>query len=481
MSMATTVATEATSVAADGLPLTLTAAAAALRAGDLTAVGLLEAVTARAEKLDPLLGTYIVRTDETARAAAEKADQELASGLDRGLLHGMPLGIKDIISTADAPSTAQSLIMRPEFGEQGDAVVVSRLRAAGAVLTGKLTTMEYAIGCPDPSKGFPTPRNPFNPEHYPGGSSSGTGSGVTAGMFLGGLGTDTGGSIRLPAAWCGISGMKQTFGRVPKSGCAPLGFSYDHIGPMTRSARDAAAMLSVLAGHDESDACSVDRPVDDYVGALTGTMDGLRVGVDLSFLDWDNFDPSAAGLTRAAVDVLGQAGGELTEVSVPFWNEMTTAMMLGIAEAFTYHHNDMQTRWNDYGLPTRMAVGRGLLSTAADFVQAQRVRRAGLRVLAELYRTVDLVVMPTVVDGAPKVEGLTFTDIINTTLTGYWNAAGYPAISIPMGLTSKGLPVGLQIVGRPFEEATVFRAADAFQQRTDHHLLESPFVLEALA
>src|SRR6185312_15728632 len=181
----TATSTGTISQASDSLPLTIGAAAAALRDGSLTAVRLLEKVTARAEKLDPLIGSYIIRTDDAAKAAAAKADEELAAGVDKGPLHGIPLGVKDIIATADAPSTAQSLILRPEFGQQGDAVVVARLRAAGAVITGKLTTMEYAIGTPDPSKGFPTPRNAFGLDYWPGGSSSGTGSGVAAGMFLG--------------------------------------------------------------------------------------------------------------------------------------------------------------------------------------------------------------------------------------------------------------------------------------------------------
>ncbi|MCW2540241.1 MAG: Amidase [Frankiales bacterium] len=478
----TQTSTDAQSIAPDHLPLTITAAAAALRDGSLTAVALTQAVQARADQLDEAIGTYIVRTDETALAAAAKADEELAAGVDKGLLHGIPLGIKDIIATADAPSTAQSLILRPEFSDQGDAVVVARLRAAGAVITGKVTTMEYAVGHPDPSKGFPTPHNAWNLEHWAGGSSSGTGNGVAAGMFLGGLGTDTGGSIRLPSAWNGISGMKQTFGRVPKSGCAPLGYSYDHIGPMTRSARDAAAMLAVLAGHDESDACSVDRPVDDYVAALTGSMEGLRIGVDLSFLESVNCDPDIAALTRAAIEVCTAAGAIVSEVSLPFFTELQTATVAGFcAEALAYHRNDLAARWDDYGYGTRLAIGRGMLLTAADFVQAQRVRRAGLRALTDLYGSgFDLMLTPTTLVPAPKLGSLSFNGIVGALLTPYWNASGYPAMSIPMGLTSAGLPAGLQLAGKPFDEATVFQAADAFQLRTDHHLVESPVVLGIL-
>jgi aspartyl-tRNA(Asn)/glutamyl-tRNA(Gln) amidotransferase subunit A len=448
-------------------------------------VDLFEAVKARADKLDAALGTYIVRTDEAALAAATRADEELASGLDRGLLHGIPLGMKDIIATSDAPSTAQSLILRPEFGQQGDAVVVSRLRAAGAVLTGKLTTMEYAVGTPDPSKGFPTPRNAFDLDRWPGGSSSGTGSGVAAGMFLGGLGTDTGGSIRMPAAWSGISGMKQTFGRVPKSGCVPLGLSYDHIGPMTRSARDCAAMLAVLAGHHDSDACSVDVPVDDYVGSLdstSGSMQGLKIGVDLSFLDWSSCDPDVAALTRAAIEVFAEAGATVTEVRLPLWQELTTATMAGLlAEALAYHRTDMQERWSDYGRGTRMAIGTAIMMTAADFVQTQRARRVGVKAVTELFGSYDVLITPTCLVPPPLVDDLAFDELIPAILTPYWNATGNPAMSIPMGLTSAHLPVGLQLAGRPFEEATVFRAADAFQLRTNHHLQESPLVKEMLA
>ncbi|MCW2540243.1 MAG: Amidase [Frankiales bacterium] len=473
--------TDAISAAADELPLTIAAAAAALRDGTLTAVELLAKVTARADVLDGPIGTYILRTDEAALAAAARADEELAAGLDKGLLHGIPLGIKDIIATADAPSTAQSLILRPEFSDGTDAVVVSRLRAAGAVITGKVTTMEYACGAPDPSKGFPTPRNAFGLGYWPGGSSSGTGSGVAGGMFLGGLGTDTGGSVRMPASWSGITGMKQTFGRVPKSGCVPLGFSFDNIGPMTRSARDAAVMLAVLAGHDESDACSVDRPVDDYVGALTGDIAGLTIGVDTSFLDMPFCDPDVASLTRAAIAVFADAGATVVEVKLPVYEELTTATIAGqMSEALAYHRGDLQKRWIDYGRPTRGAIAMGMWVTAADFVQAQRVRRVGVRAVTELFTGVDLIITPTCLIPPPAIDDLSLELIINGMLTPYWNATGNPAMSIPMGLTSAGLPVGLQLAGRPFEETTVFRAGDAFQQLTDHHLAESPYVLAQL-
>ena len=220
-----------------------------LRRGETTSRRIVEDVLKTSDKLDPILGTYITRFDISALEAADKADQELRAGIDRGPLHGIPLGVKDIISTDEGPTSAQSLAQDPAWGESGDGPLISRLRDAGAVFTGKTTTMEYAIGFPDFNKPFPIPRNPWNTDRWTGGSSSGTANGISSGQFLGGLGTDTGGSVRLPAAYCGITGFKQTFGLVPKSGCVPLGLSYDHIGPMATSVWDCAAMLNVMAGY----------------------------------------------------------------------------------------------------------------------------------------------------------------------------------------------------------------------------------------
>jgi aspartyl-tRNA(Asn)/glutamyl-tRNA(Gln) amidotransferase subunit A len=297
-------------------------------------------------------------------------------------------------------------------------------------------------------------------------------------MFLGGLGTDTGGSIRIPSAWCGISGIKQTFGRTPKSGCVPLGFSYDHIGPMTRSARDAATMLAILAGHDESDACSVDVPVPDYVGALTGTLDGLKVAVDLSTLESEKCDPDVATLMLAAVEIFKSAGAHVTEIVLPHASALETTTMGGLfAEAFTYHRGDMAANWLEYGHSTRSMIGRGALITATDYVQMQRVRRVGVKAVTELFGTYDLIVNPTSIVPAPPGEDLSYESLAGTIFTSYWNATGNPAMSIPIGLTSAGLPAGLQLAGRPFDEATVLRAADAFQSLTEHHLSESPYVL----
>ncbi|MDT7647376.1 MAG: aspartyl-tRNA(Asn)/glutamyl-tRNA(Gln) amidotransferase subunit [Pseudonocardiales bacterium] len=462
--------------------LTITDAAAALRAGQTTSVELTQAAFAVADAHDAELGVYLSRFDETALAAAATADAELAAGIDKGPLHGIPLGVKDIIATDEGETTAQSLILDRTWGAQGDAPVVARLRGAGAVITGKTSTMEYAIGIPDPEKPFPIPRNPWNPEHYPGGSSSGTGGGVAAGMFLGGLGTDTGGSIRFPATNCGVTGLKQTFGRVPKYGCVPLGYSYDHIGPLARSAADCAAMLAVLAGHDPRDATSVDRPVDDYTGGLTGSLAGIRIGVD-PLLDHSTLTvPELAAVLDGATAELRAAGATVTPIELPLYPELTAATMVGMAaEAYAYHRPDLRTRWNDYGAGTRMAVSAGALIPAGDYVQAQRVRRVGQRKVAELFTEVDLIVTPTSACGGLKLEKLSFDDIIDSLHTQYWNALGNPAMSVPMGFTTDGLPLGMQIIGRPFDEAGVLAAGHAYQQRTSWHLRVPDLVAQALA
>ena len=455
------------------IPLTITDAAAALRAGTLTSLELVEACFARADALDETLGIYLHRLDGDARATASQADEELAAGTDRGPLHGIPLGIKDIIATNEAPTTAQSLVLDPAWGAQGDAPVVARLRAAGAIIMGKTSTMEFAIGMPDASKPFPVPKNAWNPSTWPGGSSSGSGSGVPAGFFLGALGTDTGGSVRIPAAFCGISGMKQTFGRVPKSGCVPLGYSLDHIGPMTRSARDCAAMLGVMAGYDASDLTAADVAVPDYLAALSGRVEGLRIGVErANHLGATGVLPEAVEAFEAAVTWFAGAGATVEEVAIPNYQEIrNTGLVTMRGEASSYHLSDLQSRWSDYGMYTNRFVGGGAFVTGADYVQAQRYRSHARAIMAELMEPFDVLIMPTAGIGAPQVDGLDDTSFMGwPVFTPFWNPLGLPVLAIPMGFTNDGMPLSLQIAGKPFDEATVFQVADAFQQATDHHL-----------
>jgi aspartyl-tRNA(Asn)/glutamyl-tRNA(Gln) amidotransferase subunit A len=464
------------------LPLSIKAAAAALRDGQITSVDLTAGMLDRIEHLNPRLGAFIAVTGETAMEAARQADVDLARGLDKGPLQGIPLGVKDIIATDNAPTTAQSLVLDPTWGDRGDAPVVARLRSAGAVIIGKTTTMEFATGMPDPDKPFPVPRNPWNTDHWPGGSSSGTGSGVAAGLFSGGLGTDTGGSIRIPAAFCGISGLKQTFGRVPKSGCVPLGYSLDHIGPMARSARDCALMLQVIAGYDASDPTCKNVPVPDYLAALLGDVAGMKLAIEREHhTRAPGVLPEAVEAFERAVAVLEGAGASTLEVSIPHYDQITFAGRVNSrAEAAAYHMVDLRDRWTDYGVHTRAAIGQGVMYSASDVVQAQRVRQYGKAVIRELMRPFDVLVTLSTGIGAPPVDGLNAEFFTKwPSFTSIWNAMGLPALCIPMGFTNDGLPLSLQIVGKPFDEATVLRVGDAFQRLTDWHLQVPPLAQRA--
>jgi aspartyl-tRNA(Asn)/glutamyl-tRNA(Gln) amidotransferase subunit A len=460
------------------LPLTVTDAATALREGRITSVELTQAVQQRADRHDGTLGVYLARFDDYALSRAQAADEELARGVDRGPLHGIPFGVKDIIAMAEGPTTAQSLILDPAWGAGKDATVVSRMKAAGAVITGKVTTMEFAVGMVDRTKPFPIPRNPWDTETWPGGSSSGTGAGVAAGLFLAGFGSDTGGSIRILAAYCGVSGLMPTFGRVPKTGVVPLGYSLDHIGPLARSVRDCAAVLAITAGPDGADPDCVRAPDIASSDWQSGSLDGMRVGVVREHHFPDMADPALAPCFDAALRELAAAGADLVECSLPYYPEVVTATMVStMAEAAAYHRNDLCSRWQDYFAATRALVAFGALVSGADYVQAQRTRRVAQLALASLFTDLDAVVMPTVATGSPphaalqdSAGGLDLSSLFGTIFTTYWDGVGNPALAVPMGFTAGGLPLSLQIAAPAFGEAKALAVGEALQQRTDWHL-----------
>jgi aspartyl-tRNA(Asn)/glutamyl-tRNA(Gln) amidotransferase subunit A len=452
------------------LPATISTAAAALRSGAVSSVELTEAVLARADELDAVLGAFVTRFDDTAREAAAQADTDFAAGVDRGMLQGIPLGVKDILAAREGRTTACSRILDPDWGRGRDAPAVARLREQGAVITGKTATMEFAMGPPDLDQPFPQHRNPWDVGRWPGGSSAGTGTAVAAGLVLGGLGTDTGGSIRIPAALCGISGLKPTFGRVPKSGCVPLGFSLDTVGPMARTARDCALVLQAIAGYDASDPCAVEEPVPDYVAALSGDLAGTRVAVERDHhTRLDGVEPSCVARFDAAVDVLADHGADVVEVSLDWYALLTVAGSVTVAgEAFAYHRDDLRARWNEYGRGARRALAMGAFYDAGDFVQAQRVRAFGVAQARRLFERVDVLVTPTIGLGAPRLDS-DFWAMMAWTFTPAWNALGLPAMSVPMGFSDERLPLGLQVIGPAFGEAEVLRVADAYQLHTDWH------------
>ena len=468
------------------LPRTIEDAGAALRQGDVTSLELTEAALDRIEKLDPRLGAFLAVNAAGARVQARQADASFAAGLDRGPLQGIPFGLKDILATADQATTANSLILDPAWGDGTDAVVTERVRASGAVIAGKLVLSEFAIGAPDDTKPFPIPRNPWAPDHTPGGSSAGTGIAVATGMVLGGLGTDTGGSVRGPASFCGHTGLKVSFGRVPKWGCVPLGYSLDSIGPMARSAWDCAAILNVIAGADSRDVNAAATRVDDYLEGIDGGIAGLSVGVPTEyFFDHEKLEPGQKAAVEAVIARLDELGADVREVRLPHSDLAKEANMVTLlAEALSYHRLDMASeRWTEYGANTRQIIGQAALFSAADYVQAQRFRAWYGREAAKIMTAVDVLVTPTSPGPAPLAseQGDPARRLIQPSFTSPFNLLGYPALAIPAGFSEDGLPLSAQIVGAPFAEATLLRAARAYQTATDWHLRVPPLVEEVEA
>jgi aspartyl-tRNA(Asn)/glutamyl-tRNA(Gln) amidotransferase subunit A len=465
------------------IPITIAEAAEWLRAGRITSVALTEALLARSHAAQDTIAAFNTITDDAALAAARQADADFAAGIDKGPLQGVPLAAKDIIATGDAPTTSNSPNMDLTWGEGREATVITKLRAAGAVMMGKLGLHEYATGWPDPATGFRIPKNPWDLSRSPGGSSSGTGAAIAGGLILGGLGTDTGGSIRGPASYCGISGMKQTFGRVSKAGCVPLGYSLDHIGPMAKTARDCAMMLQVMAGYDPADMSTVDVPVPDMLGLMDGSLAGVRIGVPREFFfTLPSLDPEVKKAVEVAIEQMSAAGATIVEVNLPHAELAWMAVRITSAcEAYAYHLPDFQTQPEKYGKYARRSIMFGSLFTGPDYVQAQRFRSVfNAECRAVLGPQADVLVMPTMTDVAPAFAGYDVGGSrISPGFTPPWNLTGLPAFSIPCGFSEAGLPIGMQVVGKAFDEPTVFKVADAYQQLTDWHLRVPEIAKEA--
>ncbi len=455
------------------MPITIQTAAAALRAGSVTSAELTRALLDKITELNPTLGAYIAVTGDSAMAAAAEADSLFASGVDHGPLQGIPYAAKDIIATKDAPTTANGTVLDPAWGAGRDATVIERLRDVGAVLLGKTVLNEFAIGQPDPGKPFPMPQNPWDLPRSAAGSSSGTGIAVAAGLALGGLGTDTGGSTRGPSSFNGATGMKQTFGRVSKFGCVPLGYSLDGINPMARSAYDCALMLNVLAGYDPKDPSTVDVPVLDYTAGLTGSVAGLTIGVPIPyFFDLPALDPETRAAVLGAVERLRGMGATVKEIEIPYAAEAKDANAIIMwGEAFAYHQPDLASMYGEYGKFTSEVLARGALFSAGDYVQAQRFRSFFRAAMARVFEDVDVVVTPTSIGPATlRSEMSPEKQVASPGFTGQWNLAGLPAMALPVGFSSTMLPLSMQLIGKPFAEATVFQVGDAYQRDTDFHL-----------
>ena len=450
----------------------MTEAASLIAARKLSPLELTDACITRAERLDPKLNAFFTRTFDSARQEAKAATDEIARGAYRGPLHGIPFALKDLFETAGVRTTAGSPL-RENYVPAQDAHVVARLREAGVVLLGKLNMHEWALGATNINSYFPSPKNPWATDHITGGSSGGSGAAIAAGLCLGSLGSDTGGSIRIPASLCGVTGLKPTYGRVSLRGVVPLAWSLDHAGPMARTAFDCALILQAIAGFDPLDPVSVEAPVPEYTAYLTRRLDGLRVGVPTNFFfDADAVNAEVAAAVESAAEELTRLGATLRPVVVPGVEEAARAngTML-VADAAAYHETIIRDHPEEIAGTVLSRLRGGASVSGAAYARARRTQSEFKAALRSPYREVDLLVTPTTPVAAPAfpVGDSTATTYALTRNTGAFNLAGLPAISVPCGFTAEGLPIGTMLVGRPWEEGMVLRAAHAYQQATDWH------------
>ena len=440
--------------------------AAAYAERTLSPVELVQALFDRVARLDPVLHAFILPDPDAALASARQAEQELSAGRSRGALHGIPVGIKDIMDVAGLPTTCHSKILHGAVAAS-DAHVVARLRGAGAIVMGKLSTHEFAIGGPAFDLPSPPARNPWNPEHHPGGSSSGSGAGLAAGLFPLALGSDTGGSVRHPASACGIVGLKPTYGLVSRRGVFPLSFTLDHVGPMARTVADAAALLDVIAGHDPADPGSAATARHGFAAQLGRGVDGLRVGFVRHFHSEDQVaDPEVAAALDTVAGTLAALGAVIRDVTLPplgDFNTVTSVIMH--SEAWAIHSEWLQNRPGDYARATRRRLMTGAFLTAGDYVQAQRRRTSLIASVNDAFRDVDVLMSASSMDPAVRVDDWPEIErTVGRQARMPFNATGHPAIAMMSGLSRAGLPLSVQFVAPALADATVLRVAAAYEQ-----------------
>jgi aspartyl-tRNA(Asn)/glutamyl-tRNA(Gln) amidotransferase subunit A len=442
------------------------------RKRELSPVEVTRELLARIEKLDPALHAFVTLTPERALADAQAAEEAIRKKDARPLL-GIPIGHKDIYMTHGIRTTGGSALFADWVPDE-ESTVVTRWAQAGTVLLGKLITHEFAFGLQFPGHKFPAARNPWNTEHIPGGSSSGSGAALAAGFVHGATGSDTGGSIRGPASFCGITGLKPTYGRCSRAGVMTLSWTLDHTGPMARTVEDCAYLLQGMAGHDARDPASSTRDVDDYVAALDGNVRGLRIGVPRNYF-FEDADADVVQAFEGALDELRRLGADVRDVTIPSFNLSRSFFLILVAEAFAYHEHDLRTRPELYGEVLRERIMTGALVTAAEYVQAQRIRMQVCADVTEVMKSVDVLATPT----SPK-PATPFKVAYDPELAfprsnmPPFNLTGQPTLALPCGFSASGLPVSMQLAGRAFEETTVLRLGHAYQRATDWHTRRPP-------
>ncbi len=442
---------------------------------EVSPVEVTRAHLARIGRLDATLGAFLTVTAERALEAAAAAEREIAAGQGRGPLHGVPLALKDLFDTAGVRTTAGSRILAENVPAR-DAAAVERLRAAGLVLLGKTNLHEFAYGTTSDNPHYGPCRNPWDRERSPGGSSGGSGAALAAGLCAASLGTDTGGSIRIPAGACGVAGLKPTLGRLSRRGVTPLAWSFDTVGPMARAVGDVALLMNAIAGPDAEDEWCVARPAEDFARGLETGVRGLALGVPGEWF-FDGVEPDIEAAVRAAITVLEREGARRVEVSLPGMADAHTAHhAILAAEAAAFHGPWLRERPDDYGSDVRRGLELGQLIPAVDYVNARRVQSAVRATFHAAFSEADVLVTPCLPQPPPGVgEPMSREPAVawNRLLTPV-NVTGFPALSVPCGFDGLGMPVGLQLIGRPFDEALLLRAARAYERATEWSTMRPP-------
>jgi aspartyl-tRNA(Asn)/glutamyl-tRNA(Gln) amidotransferase subunit A len=451
---------------------TITEAAAHIADRSISPLELTQAYLDRIQRLNPLLNAYITVTADRALADARAAEAEIARGAYRGPLHGIPIAVKDLYETQDIPTTAGSAFRR-DFIPAQDSAPMSRLRSAGTVLLGKLNLHEWALGVINDNPHFGSCLNPWDIHRSPGGSSGGSAAALAADLCAGSLGSDTRGSIRIPAALCGVVGLKPTYGRVSLRGVVPLSWSLDHAGPMAKSVADAALLLQAIAGHDPADPQSVDVPVQDCSANLMAGAKGLRIGVaDDDF--FRNVAPEIGAAFEAAAELLARLGAELRPVDLGFAQQtVQTSRVMVSCDAAALHQDRLTKHPDAFGADVRGRLEGGTRFTGVEYALARRSQTELKHRLAAIFQEVDLLITPCTRMVAPRFDDPKAVEQARASLshlTAPFNMAGLPCLSLPCGFTADHLPIGLQIVGRPWQESLVLRAGHAYEQAAGWHL-----------
>jgi aspartyl-tRNA(Asn)/glutamyl-tRNA(Gln) amidotransferase subunit A len=451
--------------------MTISAVSGLLASGELSPVELVQAHLDRIAETEPKLNSFITLLEADSLEAARLAEQEIQKSGSRGPLHGVPIGLKDLYYTKGIRTTVGSKIMA-DFVPDYDAAVVEKFSDSGAVLLGKLQMHEFAFGASSENPHYGPAHNPWKTNRVTGGSSGGSGSSVASGQAMATLGSDTGGSVRIPSGLCGIVGLKPTYGLVSRYGVYPLCWSLDTVGPMTRSVKDAALVMNAISGPDPRDPSSSERNPEDFTRRLGRPIDGLRIGIPKEHY-FDVLDAEVEKSVMAAAGVLEGMGATIEQVSIPMLDNVAAiSNTIMLAEAAEVHLEHLRDHGDQFDPAVRDRMEPGTIIPAVQYVRAQRARSTYNEQVDRAMATVDVLLAPTCPIGAPKIGDTTVTVAGRTEpknptlsrLTRPWNLYGGPATSVPCGLTSEGLPIGLQLAGRPFEDALLLQVADAYEQ-----------------